>query len=567
MTVHYHVDRQHRNKKRYPYYQNIDAATLLFAPSSTILILIVILIEPRDSSKTIGAMLEETNRETTAPLLTARNGAYGSTHTNTSNSNGNHGGLGDLETQQQPGPVDRHLNPWEIVFILSTAFAYGCILTTLFLITLPVECARIQQQHPAVPKAVALGIFVAIAGVTQLVSPLVGQLSDTYRPPKELGQRMPYLVFGTVLTVLGLLGQSMASTRAFWVRYSFAFFLHMIGLNVVYSMMIALIPDQVPKPQTGMANGSLALLLVTGSLFGFSLFHTVLAEDIQSMYGLYTCIAIVTTVMTCSYANDRDVLLADLRKPNEIGTVRPKVSPTVVVQTMLIDPLHQMDWATLFKSYTIDSTKYHDFFIVTVSRTFYYMGISVQTFFLYFVHDIIDIKDDPESAVALLAILSQCVGALTCYPAGLVSDRLWGGRRKPFVYLSCAILSAATLGLVMCTNMHHMTILCMVLGGANGMYLTMDTSLAVDTLPTEQEEGESGTAQLLGVWGVAGFIGSALGPMIGGPLLFFFGDQDILSEDGSEEYSIRGYAVILSLSAFYFLCSALVLRRIEESSV
>lgn len=104
-------------------------------------------------------------------------------------------------------------------------------MTTLFLITLPVECERVNLQHGNIPKSVALGIFVAIAGVTQLVSPLVGRLSDLYVPPvpHELGQRLPYLVLGSVATVTGLLGQMLASEAGFWIRYSFAFFLHMIG--------------------------------------------------------------------------------------------------------------------------------------------------------------------------------------------------------------------------------------------------------------------------------------------------------------------------------------------------
>lgn len=120
-----------------------------------------------------------------------------------------------------------------IVSILSTAFSYGCILTTLFIITLPVECDRINKEHPDIPKSVALGNFVAIAGVTQLVSPLVGRLSDTYVSPEphQIGQRLPYLLIGSVLTVTGLLFQMAASYRNFWIRYSFAFFLHMIGLN------------------------------------------------------------------------------------------------------------------------------------------------------------------------------------------------------------------------------------------------------------------------------------------------------------------------------------------------
>jgi hypothetical protein len=183
---------------------------------------------------------------------------------------------------------ERVLSLFAIACILSTSFAYGCIMTTLFLITLPVECERIQSQHPNMPKSIALGIFVAAAGVTQLISPLVGMLSDTYRPPVqfELGQRMPYLTLGGICSVVGLLGQYVESTEKLWLRYGGFFILHMIGLNISYSMMIALIPDQVPRSQTGVANGILALLLVTGSLVGFGFFRTFL--NIQDMYGKLT---------------------------------------------------------------------------------------------------------------------------------------------------------------------------------------------------------------------------------------------------------------------------------------
>jgi MFS family permease len=177
---------------------------------------------------------------------------------------------------------------WDITCILSTAFSYGCIMTTLFLITLPVECERIEKSKMHIPKSVALGAFVTIAGITQLVSPLFGMLSDTFHPPAHhhLGQRLPYLCLGGILAVAGLLGQYVESYEKLWIRYGFGFFLHMIGLNIIYAMMITLIPDQVPHSQTGVANGILALLLVTGSLFGFGLFHVFLTEGrIQDMYG------------------------------------------------------------------------------------------------------------------------------------------------------------------------------------------------------------------------------------------------------------------------------------------
>jgi MFS family permease len=146
----------------------------------------------------------------------------------------NHASLVDsnrITEKEEEEENEENLSLFSIAAILSTAFSYGCILTTLFLITLPVECERVNLQHPNIPKSVALGIFVTIAGVTQLISPLVGKLSDSYLSPVpgQLGQRLPYLVLGSVATVAGLLGQMVASAYGFWIRYSLAFFGHMIG--------------------------------------------------------------------------------------------------------------------------------------------------------------------------------------------------------------------------------------------------------------------------------------------------------------------------------------------------
>jgi MFS family permease len=578
---------------------------------------------------------------------------------NDGNNNGNH--VSEPENKELLMPV------LTIVCILSTAFSYGCILTTLFMITLPLECERIHLSHPSIPTSVALGVFVAVAGVSQLVSPVVGRLSDTYVPPSlhDLGQRMPYLVLGSVFTVAGLMGQFVASFYGFWMRYSVSFFLHMIGLNVMYAMMIALIPDQIPRSQTGLANGVLALQLVGGSLFGFGLFHSFLYEQVQSMYGLYVVLVIVSTILTGTHAHDKDAELTFVRvmkrrrssfrrvnrvvvadgaatstaavdgsetardpafprvKPSTakpIGAVVGEVSshreeddavddgvkrpaestttsraerrrwhrvasraarhahhvivltPAVILRSVLVDPVRRMDWSELRRSYTIDAVLYHDFAVVTLSRLFYYCGMSVQTFFLYFVQDVVGVRDNPEAAVAALAIVGQVAGSLVPLPVGYWSDHLHvapssseQARRLPFVYFACSILSSATLSLLLIRSLRQMTVACFVLGAANGMYLTMDTSLAVDTLPNEFE-GDGGSAQLLGVWGVAAFLGATLGPMIGGPILYLVGAKvpdPSLPIPSREEYSLTGYAVLLALSSTYFLLSALTLRFLQ----
>lgn len=438
---------------------------------------------------------------------------------------------------------------WEIASVLSLAFSYGCIMTTLFLITLPVECERIETQH-GIPKSVALGIFVALSGASNLVTPLMGMLSDTYRPPRhfELGQRMPYFVFGSILSTVGLLGQYIESYEKLWLRYGVFYFSTMIGLNISYAMMLAIIPDQIPKTQTGTANGVLALLLVLGSLFGFGLFHVFFSTRVQDMYGLYVCVVILTTILTALHGHDRDAMLHHQRgmiikrQPGERRSKRRIIlGPIILLKTMLYDPVRRLNRTSLAATYSIDIDRHHDFFVVTVSRLCYYCGGSVQAFFLYFLHDIIRVQDDAESGVAYLAVLGQISGALICYPVGFSSDHIFGGRRKPFVYVACAILGAVTFAMMFAGTMHDMVILCLIFGAGNGIYLTMETSLAVDTLPEHYEDGPNGGhAQLLGskflrmqvsryilapkhspivsvilVWGVAAFLGSALGPMIG----------------------------------------------------
>ena len=178
----------------------------------------------------------------------------------------------------------------------------------------------------------------------------------------------------------------------------------------------------------------------------------------------------------------------------------------------------------------------------------------------YFLHDIINVSD-PQDAVAFLSAVGFASGACTAYPVGWLSDKLGNGR-KPYVYVSCAVLALGSLGMLQCTTFQQTVLLSFLVGGANGAYLTMDTSLAVDTLPHKED-----AAKFLGIWGVAGFCGSALGPMAAGPLLYFIGTVGMLppESEGEQVYSIAGYAVIYSLSALYFGCSAVSLRWVDNS--
>ncbi len=202
---------------------------------------------------------------------------------------------------------------------------------------------------------------------------------------------------------------------------------------------------------------------------------------------------ILTTILTTLYAHDRDVQIfmerlelsasrrnisrenSLLRNGHEMTRSQRRrrrrrliLGPFVLLKNMLYDPLVSLDRKTLIATFTINIDENHDFFVVTVSRLFYYCGSSVQTFFLYFLHDIIGVTDDPETAVAELAVVSQISGALVCYPVGWISDKFCGGRRKPFVYIACTLLGGITSSMIFARNMDTMTTLCSFFGAANG---------------------------------------------------------------------------------------------------
>lgn len=169
----------------------------------------------------------------------------------------------------------------------------------------------------------------------------------------------------------------------------------------------------------------------------------------------------------------------------------------------------------------------------------------------YYLRDIIKVSD-PEGSMAILAVVGQAFGAIATVPIGMISDYC-GKQRKPYVFASCAILSITNFSLLYTRSFRSVMIIASIAGIANGAYLTMDTTLAMDTLPNSDE-----SARMLGVWGVAMFIGSALGPMIGGPLLF-------LTSSGDGSYSLFGYGLLFFLSALYYSISAVILTFVNSS--
>merc|ERR1719473_832768 len=111
--------------------------------------------------------------------------------------------------------------------------------------------------------------------------------------------------------------------------------------------------------------------------------------------------------------------------------------------------------------------------------------------------------------------------------------------RRPFIYGACVVLAAGNVANCFVRDRHDVFVVCGILGGANGVYLAMDAALALDTLPSGEE-----AARFMGVWGIGCFLGSAIGPVLGGPLLMLCGHNP----SKPWAYSYTGYAILLGFA-------------------
>jgi Na+/melibiose symporter-like transporter len=446
----------------------------------------------------------------------------------------------------------------------------GVLLASYMLLVLPLESERIDKGS----RSVILGSLMFIAGVTQLINPLVGLLSD--RCMSSWGRRRPFIVLGGVAGILGIIAQDWASMNRNPVMYYVAYAMSMLALNTAYTAVVGIMPDLVPAEQAGMASGIAALHTVGGANLGFLVYANTVGSNDARLHAMYMSFVVITTacialtVFACDEVpllasdadNDDDQVgcaePADAENGEEpqqqqqqqlpVAPARPPRSPSAASRANTRCFSQPVRHKYIIDSYYIDPRKHRDFTFVFWSRTFYYLGASVQTFFKFYLHDIVGVED-AEGAIVKTAIIGQLCAALTAIPTGCLSDRC-GRVRKPFIYAACAVLAAGNVVNCFVRSEFEVYIVCGILGCANGVYLSMDAALALDTLPSGDE-----AARFMGVWGIGCFLGGAVGPVLGGPILEFCGK----SLDGSA-YRYNGYAILLVFAGICFLLSGVILH-------
>jgi len=337
------------------------------------------------------------------------------------------------------------------------AFGYGLFYASVGVLLLPQEALHMfEEQH-----AIFLAVMLALAGVSQLVSPAAGYMSD--RTCHWMGRRMPYILLGNLTLFLCLGAMFLARTYLYGYTYLALLLAAVISLNVAYTGFTGLVSDVVPLTQMGFASGVMGAMTAAGAVTGLVFLGWLGEQRLDLAYGVYAAAVFFCTPFTYFAVRDKPLSRED-----------SKVSSA----------------AELWKSYWISPASHGDFFWVFVSRTFYYMAVSVQIYILYYLRDTMkeaEIKNNAQKYTAILCVISQGASGIVAAIAGSWCDSFG---RKPLIYLSCLVMAMVYVGYCFIDTYPWVIALGLCYGSSNGVYLAVDYALAVECLPNQDDHAK-----------------------------------------------------------------------------
>jgi Na+/melibiose symporter-like transporter len=372
---------------------------------------------------------------------------------------------------------------------------------------------------PGDQKNTYLGVL-TLTGLllAMFVQPVAGGISDRSR--FKWGRRRPFILIGGVITLILIPGIGWASGfAAIFIIYC----LLQTVSNIAQGPYQAFIPDFVPKDKHGRASGVKALMEVAGGailvyISGIFIGHYSNGEGVRWLWwilGLLMLIIVTAMMIT---------LLTVREPPSHESIKRSSISQGFYrkIRDVLANPV--MKW-------------------FLVSRLLIYMGFTtIQQFALYFLSDVIGVKDPAEAAARFL-IFAVAGMLIITWPAGYLSDRI--GRKS--LSIISGLLGAVGIGIIAISKEYN-TVLWMAgfIGVALGIFNSANWALATD-LAAKGEE-----ARYLGIANMATAGGAALARGIGPAIDYFNGLKHLF-----------GYEVMLMACIVYFVAGALLVLKIK----
>ena len=372
-----------------------------------------------------------------------------------------------------------------------------------------------SQKNTYLGLLTGTGLILAMA-----VQPIAGAVSDRFG--FRWGHRRPYILLGTLLTILFLPGIGLCGS---YLTLFITYCLLQISSNTAQGPYQAFIPDLVPEGKRGTAAGVKALLEFVGGLVVVRLIAYLIDRYLTEQGGIWLeyTLAILGTALLGT------MLVTILMVKEQPGT-RDSRLPLL---------------SALYRSFRINIKANRDFVWFLISRLLILTAFSaLQKFALYFLMDVVGIAS-PAAVTADLLIVLGISMLVAVYPTGRLSDRIG---RKPIIVAS-GLTSALGVMLLLFSHSYILILTCgALLGVSFGSFMSTNWALATDLVAKGEE------ARYLGLTNLATAGGSALTLFIIGPVIDLFNSRT----------SGLGYRVMFLTCFICLVAGALLALKIKS---
>ena len=294
-------------------------------------------------------------------------------------------------------------------------------------------------------------ISLPVGLVSILIQPTVGSISDY--TVSRWGRRKPYIVIGSLLDLVFLIGIATANSvvvlAAFTILLSFS-------TNIARGPFQGYVPDLVADQQVGFASAMVGLMQILGNVTGF------LAVNLAVIFGqIEYAIFVVAIVELVTMA--AVVLRVEPGRPAKNRQGRSWL--TIAGETWGTDILQERSYVWLL-----------------TSRFFFLAGGSVLVnlliTYLKQTHGLDEKTANGAYTIALILVV--LANLIVIVPSARISDRTG---RKPVIYVACAIgfagVTAAALAPVWPIAIGGAAFF----GASAGIFLAVDWALMTDIIP------------------------------------------------------------------------------------
>jgi len=379
---------------------------------------------------------------------------------------------------------------------------------------------RLEFDH-LVPKddvgtsMLMIGVVGAIVGI--IIQPTVGYISDY--TVSRWGRRKPYIVFGSLLDVVFLLGIAMGSSVLMLAAF---FLLLQVSSNIARGPFQGYVPDLVAEPQVGMASGMVGLMQVAGNVTGFLLVALSVGLGVEPLS--LVAVALVELVTMAS------VVL-------KVGKGMPP------------KPRRGKSWSTIAReAWATDILRERSYVWLLVSRLFFMVAGSLLVNFvvIYLARAYGMSKAEANSMYVAVLVVALAANVVAILPASRLSDRVG---RKPLIFAACAGGAVGAAIIALTPSIPIAIAGAALFGAANGSFLAVDWALMTDIIP------RASAGRYMGMSNVASGSATPLAIAIGGIVL------DLVTSAGHEALSPR---VVFILAVAFFATAAVTLRPVIE---